>query len=82
MPWSVVILVGGGFALARATEVSGFSNLFTQYLETSQITDYKVIIGLSSMVTMVATEFLSNVTNCSILLPILRDLVGCEQEQC
>ena len=34
MPWSLVLLLGGGFALAKASMVSGLSAMMGRHLET------------------------------------------------
>ena len=34
MPWSLVLLLGGGFALAKASTVSGLSAMMGHQLET------------------------------------------------
>ena len=75
MPWSLVLLLGGGFALARATQVSGLSAWMGAQLAVLDFLDARVLVLIVCAGTAVATEVTSNVATCSILLPVLRDLV-------
>lgn len=75
MPWSIVFLLGGGFALAKATDVSGLSHWMGSQLEVLAFMDKFVLVFVICIFTAAATEVTSNVATCSILLPVLRDLV-------
>lgn len=75
MPWALVLLLGGGFALAKATQVSGFSQLLGAQLEVLDFLDRRVLVLVVCIFSTMATEVTSNVATISILLPILRDLV-------
>ena len=75
MPWSLVLLLGGGFALAKATQVSGLSAWMGSQLAVLDFLDARVLVLIVIIGTSFATEVTSNVATCSILLPVLRDLV-------
>ena len=76
MPWSLVLLLGGGFALAKATQVSGLSAWMGSQLAVLDFLDARVLALIVIIGTSFATEVTSNVATCSILLPVLRDLVS------
>ena len=46
MPWSLVLLLGGGFAIAKACTVSGLSALIGHQLEGSSINDVIELLKL------------------------------------
>ena len=74
MPWSLVFLLGGGFALAKACKVSGLSALLGQQLEVLDGLPRWVMVMVLCLITASATEVTSNVATCSILLPVLKNL--------
>lgn len=74
MPWSLVFLLGGGFALAKACSVSGLSALLGQQLEVLDGLPRWVMVLVLCLITAGATEVTSNVATCSILLPVLKNL--------
>lgn len=75
MPWGLVLLLGGGFAIAKATQISGFSQLLSQELKILEFMDPRLLVIIICVFTAAATEVTSNVATISIILPILRDLV-------
>ena len=76
MPWSLVLLLGGGFALAKATQVSELSAWMGAQLAVLDFLDARLLVLIVIVATSFATEVTSNVATCSILLPVLRDLVS------
>jgi len=74
IPWDVLLLLGGGFALADGFTASGLSRLLACRLLTSAaLTSMSLPLLLTllcAFVTM-ATEVCSNVATCTIVLPIL-----------
>ncbi len=75
MPWAIVLLLGGGFALAKATDVSGLSLWLGSQLEVLDSLDPRLLVLIVCLFAAAATEVTSNVAVCSILMPVLRDLV-------
>lgn len=74
MPWSLVLLLGGGFAIAKACTISGLSALMGSQLEVLSWLPQWAMAVVLSLATAAATEVTSNVAVCSILLPILKNL--------
>ncbi|XP_078404399.1 solute carrier family 13 member 2-like isoform X2 [Cetorhinus maximus] len=71
LAWNVVILLGGGFALAKGSEVSGLSQwLGNQLTPLEAIPPWAIVIILCLMIATF-TECASNVATTSLFLPIL-----------
>jgi solute carrier family 13 (sodium-dependent dicarboxylate transporter), member 2/3/5 len=76
LPFDIILLFGGGFALAKGFEVSGLSKwLAAQLTFTSETNIYVVIFALCLLVTIIS-EFASNVACIQLMLPILVALQG------
>ncbi|XP_041652068.1 solute carrier family 13 member 1 [Cheilinus undulatus] len=74
MPWKVALLVGGGFALAEGTEVSGLSLWVAELL--TPLGDLPVLatITVACIIVTTVTEVASNAATITIFLPILSPL--------
>jgi sodium-dependent dicarboxylate transporter 2/3/5 len=72
LPWEILLLVGGGFALADAFSATGLS-LYAgaQITEVGGQLPILVFIALVCTLLTFLTEFTSNVATVSVLLPIL-----------
>lgn len=71
LPFDIVLLFGGGFALAKGFEISGLSNWLAIQLKFSTDTNiYLLIFGLCILVTVIS-EFASNVACIQLMLPVL-----------
>ncbi|NWZ01165.1 S13A4 protein, partial [Loxia curvirostra] len=71
MPWEIVVLVGGGYALAAGCKTSGLSTwIGRQMLSLSSLPSWAVTLLACILVSMV-TEFVSNPATITIFLPIL-----------
>ncbi|PIO40802.1 hypothetical protein AB205_0148320 [Aquarana catesbeiana] len=74
MPWSIVLLLGGGFALAKGSDASGLSSwLGRQMMFLHSIPAWAIAIILSLMIA-VFTECASNVATATLFLPILASM--------
>ncbi|XP_061595689.1 solute carrier family 13 member 2 isoform X2 [Cololabis saira] len=74
MPWNIVLLLGGGFALASASEVSGLSRwLGGQLTPLAEVPPYAISIILSLLVATF-TECSSNTATTTLFLPILASM--------
>ncbi|XP_034019314.1 solute carrier family 13 member 4 isoform X2 [Thalassophryne amazonica] len=74
MPWEIVILVGGGYALAAGCKVSGLSVWIGRQLEPmSGLPPWGVTL-LACLLVSVVTEFASNPATLTVFLPILSTL--------
>ncbi|CAF97355.1 unnamed protein product, partial [Tetraodon nigroviridis] len=74
MPWNIVLLLGGGFALAKGSEVSGLSRwLGDQMTPLHSIPSWAIAIILCLLIATF-TECASNVATTTLFLPILASL--------
>ncbi|GFT97993.1 hypothetical protein NPIL_21391 [Nephila pilipes] len=74
LPWGLVILLGGGFALASGTQKSGLSIwLGAQMVELSFLSPF-VVQMLLCFSTAALTEIISNSTVATILLPVVNQM--------
>ncbi|KAI0242774.1 Solute carrier family 13 member 5 [Lamellibrachia satsuma] len=78
-PWGVIILIGGGFALADVCKVSGLSAAIGDRLQVLAHLPGWVLVMLVAAMVAALTEFTSNVATSSLLLPILAKL---SQQMC
>ncbi|XP_071848721.1 solute carrier family 13 member 2-like isoform X2 [Apostichopus japonicus] len=70
IPWNIVLLLGGGFALANGCEESGLSDwLADKFSALSGIPSWSLVFILT-IVLCIFTEFTSNVATTTIFLPI------------
>ncbi|KAK8815450.1 hypothetical protein WA158_003662 [Blastocystis sp. Blastoise] len=71
LPWDLVLLFGGGFALAEAVTVSGFGNYLGSLLSGIGQWPLEVAVSVMSIVVCFITSFTSgNTTTSSIVSPI------------
>uniref|UniRef100_G3NAY6 Solute carrier family 13 member 5a n=1 Tax=Gasterosteus aculeatus aculeatus TaxID=481459 RepID=G3NAY6_GASAC len=74
MPWSIVLLLGGGFALAKGSEESGLSRwLGAQMTPLHSIPPWAIAVVLCLLVATF-TECASNVATATLFLPILASM--------
>jgi sodium-dependent dicarboxylate transporter 2/3/5 len=70
LPWNIVLLFGGGFALARGFTVSGLSEYIgQQFIDMQDLDPMALVAGISSIVVFL-TEVTSNTATSQILLPV------------
>uniref|UniRef100_A0A8D0GQR4 Solute carrier family 13 member 2 n=1 Tax=Sphenodon punctatus TaxID=8508 RepID=A0A8D0GQR4_SPHPU len=74
MPWNIVILLGGGFALAKGSEESGLSSWLGSKLTPLQNISPVAIVFLLCLLVALFTECTSNVATTSLFLPILASM--------
>eukprot|EP00112_Aurelia_sp_Birch-Aquarium-sp1_P007095 Seg1775.1 transcript_id=Seg1775.1/GoldUCD/mRNA.D3Y31 product="Solute carrier family 13 member 3" protein_id=Seg1775.1/GoldUCD/D3Y31 len=73
-PWNVTILLGSGFALAKACEQSGLSKwLGCQLTALDSVPHFVIALIISTLITFL-TEFTSNTATATILLPVFASL--------
>ncbi|KAF7656785.1 hypothetical protein LDENG_00036300 [Lucifuga dentata] len=74
MPWNIILLLGGGFALAAGSEVSGLSKWLGDTLAPlEKIPPFATVMVLSLLVAMF-TECSSNTATTTLFLPILASM--------
>jgi solute carrier family 13 (sodium-dependent dicarboxylate transporter), member 2/3/5 len=76
MPWHILLLFGGGFALASGFKESGLSIWFgEQLIGVSSLNPFLVILSICLIVTFL-TELTSNTATTEMVLPILAGIAG------
>ncbi|MGK9368730.1 SLC13 family permease [Melioribacter sp. Ez-97] len=74
IPWDIVLLFGGGFALAYGFVDSGLSEMIgRQFVSLKELNPFYIILSICLIVTFL-TELTSNTATAQILLPILASL--------
>ena len=71
LPWEVLVLFGGGFALANGFEISGLSQWVGELLVSLKETPLPVFITAIVILLIILTEFASNTASAALALPIL-----------
>jgi len=74
IPWNIVLLFGGGFALALGFQSSGLAIWFgEQLLWTRGISPYLILLAVVALMSFL-TELTSNVASTQMLLPVFASL--------
>lgn len=76
VPWSLIFLLGGGFALAEGGRVSGMSYILGNSLTSLKTLPPLVLLFVVCLTAQILTEFTSNVAIANILLPVLAEMVN------
>lgn len=71
LPWGVLLLFGGGLALAKAIESSGLAEWIAQQLGVFGDMPMLLLIGLVVLVIIFLTEVTSNTATAAAFLPLL-----------
>ncbi|XP_018114840.1 solute carrier family 13 member 4 like S homeolog isoform X1 [Xenopus laevis] len=74
IPWHIVILVGGGFALAKGCEVSGLSTWVGHRMVPLSSLPIWIIVFIVCLIVTTVTEVASNPATITIFQPILSSL--------
>ena len=74
LPWGIVLLFGGGFALAKGFQVSGLSDLIGGRFSSLAGLHPLVMVGLICLTLTFLTEVTSNTATTQMILPILASL--------
>lgn len=71
LPWDVLLVIGGGFAIAQIFQASGLSEFLGAKLTfLHSLPPLLAIFGVTGIMTFL-TEFMSNVTAATLLLPLM-----------
>ncbi len=76
IPWDVLILFGGGFALAQGFQQSGLTGWIGSQLDFLDQVHWIVLVVVVALVTIFLTELTSNTATASMLLPIVAGLAA------
>jgi sodium-dependent dicarboxylate transporter 2/3/5 len=71
IPWDILLLFGGGLAVAGAAELSGLSAWIAHSLDGLTTLPPAVVILLIGVLVMIITEFASNIATISIMGPVI-----------
>ncbi|XP_041349282.1 solute carrier family 13 member 2-like [Gigantopelta aegis] len=74
LPWGIIMLLGGGFALAEACQISGLSEVIADKLSIIQTLGPQVACLVVVTMTCILTEVTSNTVLVTIFMPILAQL--------
>jgi hypothetical protein len=74
VPWGVLLLLGGGFALAEACRASGLSSVLGERLSSLGSMPPTVVLLLLMLLAAATSTVTSNVATTSILLPVVAAL--------
>ncbi len=74
LPWGIVLLFGGGFALAEGFQVSGLSDQIGNSFGALAGVPPLVMVGLVCLILTFLTEVTSNTATTQMILPILASL--------
>ncbi|XP_031324224.2 solute carrier family 13 member 2 [Camelus dromedarius] len=74
MPWNIMILLGGGFALAKGSEASGLSTWLGDKLTPLESVPSPAIAFILCLLIATFTECTSNVATTTLFLPILASM--------
>uniref|UniRef100_A0A8C4LVT3 Solute carrier family 13 member 2 n=1 Tax=Equus asinus asinus TaxID=83772 RepID=A0A8C4LVT3_EQUAS len=77
LPWNVVFLLGGGYALAKGSEQSGLSQWLGNKLTPLQNVPPPAIAFILCLLVATFTECTSNVATNTLFLPILASMAIC-----
>jgi sodium-dependent dicarboxylate transporter 2/3/5 len=75
-PWGVLLMFGGGLALAAGMGASGLADWIGQQLLPLEVLPLIVIAGVTVALVILVTEFASNVATASGIIPVVAALAG------
>eukprot|EP00246_Nothoceros_aenigmaticus_P006587 TRINITY_DN1956_c0_g1_i1.p1 TRINITY_DN1956_c0_g1~~TRINITY_DN1956_c0_g1_i1.p1 ORF type:complete len:593 (+),score=57.84 TRINITY_DN1956_c0_g1_i1:363-2141(+) len=71
LPWDIVLLLGGGFAMAEGIQISGLSQWVTDRLDFLQAIPYLLVAPVVALLVTLVTQVTSNNSAATIFLPLL-----------
>lgn len=74
LPWNIVLLFGGGMAMADALKIVGVIQMATDYFSSLQISSPWLLVATLTLMALFLTEIMSNVALCVIALPVIMNL--------
>ena len=79
IPWDILILFGGGFALAQGFSESGLTHFIAGQLSVLEGSNIILIVATVALLVTFLTEITSNTATASLLLPVMAALAGAMQ---
>lgn len=74
LPWNIVLLFGGGMALAGTLEEVGLIEQSTQYFSSFEFSSAFMLVLVLATLTLFLTEIMSNVALCVVALPVIMNI--------
>ncbi|XP_039963386.1 protein I'm not dead yet [Bactrocera neohumeralis] len=74
VPWGLIFLLGGGFALAEGSKVSGMASMIGNALVVLKSLPHPVLLLVVILVAVFLTAFSSNVAIANIIIPVLAEM--------
>ena len=74
LPWGILLLFGGGLAIAAGFKTSGLADWFGEHLTGLDQFHFAIVLFVVIIMVNYFTEITSNVATASVLLPILASL--------
>ncbi len=71
LPFDIILLFGGGFAMAKGVEISGLTGWMAMQLHFTPDTNIYALILMTCFVVCIISEFASNVTCIQLMIPVL-----------
>lgn len=71
IPWGIILLLGGGFALADGMSASGLSSVISEELDFLDVAPYVLITPIIAILTGIMTEFTSNNSTATIFVALV-----------
>ncbi|HLP92637.1 MAG TPA: DASS family sodium-coupled anion symporter [Saprospiraceae bacterium] len=76
IPWAILILFGGGLALAKGFDLSGLAGWFGEVLKALGNLPHALILLVVLAVVVILSEVASNIATASMMMPVLAALAG------
>jgi solute carrier family 13 (sodium-dependent dicarboxylate transporter), member 2/3/5 len=74
LPWDIVLLFGGGMAMAGSLKSVGLIQITTEYFATLNFPSHFWLIAALATIALFLTEIMSNVALCVVALPMIMKL--------
>ena len=74
LPWNIVLLFGGGMAMASALKDAGLIQMATDFFASMNISSPWMLIFSLAVMALFLTEIMSNVALCVVALPVVMNL--------
>jgi sodium-dependent dicarboxylate transporter 2/3/5 len=74
IPWGILLLFGGGLALAAAADLSGLSRYLAESLKGVAGMHPAIVVLMIGVIVIIITEFASNIATISLMGPVLISL--------
>lgn len=76
IPWDVIVLMGGGFALAAGFSESGLTGWLANQLSVLQGVHFFIIVGAVVLMVTFLTEMTSNAATATLFIPVMGALAA------